>query len=361
MTNEEGAEPFRTRFTRLRRIYRVIRGTFKYTAVGLLLILIASFFLSHILGLYIFLFTTGGLDVARNYIDGISIFIFPFPVMIPIKINIGGLFSILWIFQLLCLLMTTRPRSGVLTSIKESLKGPTGNILKSTPLSVPLLANALFTGVMALLIFQESQGVPTGSPPAIDVYEFYFYLTYAAVFEEIAFRVLTVGLFEAILTWRIASLMRLVKSRFEGTKIFFKAMAFPHKTKEDLGIISKGSSSTLKFDRSEWFILAWSSLTFGLAHLLSGYGWEIGKISQASIIGLAAGMLYIKFGFPASMIIHWYFNNYFEAYRLASGLNPLLNIFSNFNDLLNTIVGVSFWIVIIPVVTYKLLRSIKRR
>ena len=73
--------------------------------------------------------------------------------------------------------------------------------------------------------------------------------------------------------------------------------------------------------RLEFFTIIGSSLVFGLTHFLSGAGWEIGKISTAMVSGLALGLVYLRYGAYAPILLHWFFNYYFGAFDLASQLN----------------------------------------
>lgn len=51
-----------------------------------------------------------------------------------------------------------------------------------------------------------------------------------------------------------------------------------------------------------------SGFIFGLAHYLSGGGWNIGKVSTATIAGITLGYLYVRHGFHSSVLGHAYYN-----------------------------------------------------
>jgi hypothetical protein len=68
-------------------------------------------------------------------------------------------------------------------------------------------------------------------------------------------------------------------------------------------------------------LLVISSVAFGAAHYLAGGGWDIGKISTAALAGFAMGLVYLRYGAYAPILLHWFFDYYFGAFDLASQLN----------------------------------------
>ena len=79
------------------------------------------------------------------------------------------------------------------------------------------------------------------------------------------------------------------------------------------------SAPTLKL--LVYFLVALSSILFGLAHYLSGAGWDIGKVSEAALDGVALAYLYVRYGLHASIIFHWavdYASNAFAFYGQAA-------------------------------------------
>ena len=294
------------------------------------------------------------MKVASEYLDSILLLIITIPIFVPIKINVGILFMLLWVLQFLCLLIAFKMRIGITQTIKELLKGHIERIFDNNILSIPIIANAVYVAAFFLTMFQESHGIPTGSPEVGNLYEFYFISTYAAVFEELTFRILIIGLYEAAINlgWGIAK--NLLKSSRDKFNILWKSILFPHKAREALGI---GNDGLLGLNNKEWIIISFSSVMFGLAHILSGSGWQIGKLSQATLTGLAMGIIYLKFGFQAPLILHWFFNNYLQVYSIIYDKLPAIGDLLNLLDPLNFIVGVSFWSVMISVKLYKLLHS----
>lgn len=319
----------------------LLKRVCKYALVSASLIVIASFLLSHFLGVFLMLFTSEGREVMNTLIEGVPVTIYTVSILIPLEISRGSFFLALWTFQLICFVVAMKVREGIIDTIRNIFEDSVKSIFRNNILSTPFIANAALIIVLAVYFLQESQGIPTGAPPEINKYEFYFLLTYASIFEEFTFRVLFIGVFEAVTILRLYSyLVDAEERRFSRPSIFLRALAFPQKTKESLGLIGVGRGERMGLIPEEWLILIVSAVMFGLAHILSGIGWEIGKVTHATFVGLVLGLIYIKFGFQASIILHWFFNNYFEAYSIASDFIPQIEIFSDFLNWLSTFLGV---------------------
>ena len=91
-------------------------------------------------------------------------------------------------------------------------------------------------------------------------------------------------------------------------------------------------------------MLIWTSIAFGLSHYLSGGGWEIGKITSASIVGLALGITYLVYGFQAPILLHWFFNYYFSAFDLASKLHPSIAAVTSIFEVTTVLFGLAGWL-----------------
>jgi membrane protease YdiL (CAAX protease family) len=53
---------------------------------------------------------------------------------------------------------------------------------------------------------------------------------------------------------------------------------------------------------------------FGFAHIAFGESWSEGKFAQASVSGVILGWVYLRYGFVASLLIHWATNYFIFAY-----------------------------------------------
>jgi hypothetical protein len=104
-----------------------------------------------------------------------------------------------------------------------------------------------------------------------------------------------------------------------------------------------------------------TSIVFGLAHYLSGGGWEIGKATSASVVGLAMGLTYLLYGVQASILLHWFFNYYNYAYYFASELYTSVLMTSVLIDFITIILGVLGWLAVMILGLYKMFRAVAKR
>ena len=54
--------------------------------------------------------------------------------------------------------------------------------------------------------------------------------------------------------------------------------------------------------------------SFGFAHIAFGDAWSVGKFAQAAASGIILGWVYLRYGFVASLLIHWAMNYFVFAY-----------------------------------------------
>jgi membrane protease YdiL (CAAX protease family) len=55
-------------------------------------------------------------------------------------------------------------------------------------------------------------------------------------------------------------------------------------------------------------------LLFGFAHVAFGDSWSEGKFAQATASGIILGWVYLRYGFVASLLIHWATNYFVFSY-----------------------------------------------
>jgi membrane protease YdiL (CAAX protease family) len=101
------------------------------------------------------------------------------------------------------------------------------------------------------------------------------------------------------------------------------APLFPEKAKNMVGAKTVGEHGfRAGISLSEWGMVIFTSIIFGLGHFLLGGGWEIGKTTSATLAGLILALSYLAYGAQASIIIHWFFNAYMETYFLLAEIYP---------------------------------------
>lgn len=308
----------------------------------LVLVSVASYFLSLILGPVLFFSTADGLKQASRVIHGLSIELFAMapPVPIHLTISIGALFMGIWIIFVVCMFFAWRSRDGFLTSAQKSLTQSLSFAKTSYLYFMPVIASALLFSTILIEQFQATHGVQTGSlnfPAQTSPYVILVNLAFAPLQEEFAFRMTTIGVPLGIM---LVVLFR-SDARFSGSfqgriwkriRLVLIALVSPQRAKAEVGYKNVVSNGFFRgISGLEWVLILFTSLVFGAAHYLLGGGWELGKISTAFLAGFMLAIVFVTYGAYASILLHWFFNYYFTVLSMAdstySGLfTPLVNL-----------------------------------
>jgi hypothetical protein len=93
---------------------------------------------------------------------------------------------------------------------------------------------------------------------------------------------------------------------------------------------------------SEWILLFLTSSLFGIAHIISGgTDWGVGKAFTAAISGFALGFVFLSYGAYAAILLHWFFDFYFETFNVgADAFGGALAILPDLISLASIIVGI---------------------
>lgn len=190
-------------------------------------------------------------------------------------------------------------------------------------LSMPYISGGLLFAIIILQSFQEAHGVPTGSISFQNPFEALFNLTYSPLIEEIGFRVTPIGTLISLIALRHAE-------KGYSKRILYTILSFfhPEHVKERLGLRTISKNGLLRgLSIYEWILVIASAIIFGLAHYLFGGGWDIGKISSAAFAGVILSLVFLWKGFPACVLLHWFFNYFGYVYEVAGDyINPLSRV-----------------------------------
>ncbi len=123
-------------------------------------------------------------------------------------------------------------------------------------------------------------------------------------------------------------------------KLFLVAPIYPEEAKRMVGLKNVNTDGFRGISIGEWVMVLATSLVFGLAHLLSGIGWDVGKVTSTFLVGFVFGLAYLMYGFQAPILLHWYFNYYFYAYELSTDLYPATFSIEVLLSFLTIVVGI---------------------
>jgi hypothetical protein len=139
-------------------------------------------------------------------------------------------------------------------------------------------------------------------------------------------------------------------SAFSGSgsrlRMFFLAFIYPEEAKRVSGLPTVREHGIWKgISLLEWVVIVATSGIFGLAHVLSPVGWEIGKITSTFVQGLFFAVTYVAYGFEAPILLHWYFNYYFYFFdpQIAEVFFPGTVDFLSVVEVMIFVLGVLGW------------------
>jgi len=355
-------------FSELRTFTRLIFITVFIITV---LILVSSYFLATFLGPTLFFFTPEGLNSSVLYVQELPIWLFTIVgFVVPVWLNVGLFFLFLWGVFTMCLVAAWKFRESIHEVIGKSFSRPIKKLFDNCLFAMPIITSMILVAVIAITELQKAGGVPTGEaslPP--NPFEAFFWLSYAALIEEIGFRLIPIGGFLIIYLFWISRKNVAALSWGQRLKLFLTAPLFPDEAKKMAGVKTVGDFGVRGGIRlGEWIMVFFTSIVFGLAHYVSGGNWEIGKVTSASVVGLAMGLTYLIYGAQAPILLHWFFNHYLWFFdsteigglQFVSGLHPILPSAFALAELAIIILGVLGWLAVIILAFYKVFKAIAK-
>jgi membrane protease YdiL (CAAX protease family) len=270
--------------------------------VVIVFLLLASYFLAMLLGPALFFLTPVSLDF-----------------------SLGVFFLLAWSLFVLCFLAGWQLRESFHHVVSKAFSRPFNRLFNNWLFAMPVVASTLLYAVSLIITVQDLGGVPTGGLPApktdVETFSLYLSLTYAPLIEEIGFRIFPIGIFLAAhLLVTQTELGTTPQSFFQRLKLFLVSFLYPDKAKRMVeGVKNVAANGVLGgISKGEWLMLLFTSLVFGAAHIVSGIGWEFGKITSTFVQGFVFGLVYLAYGVQASILLHWFFNYYFYSFQLAA-------------------------------------------
>ncbi len=259
--------------------------------------------LSFPIGAYVMYHSELGDDINFEYpLNQFEISVAGIGISIPIDIEIGDAFIVLWsIYVIFFVMAMVGPKDGFF-KIMSSLLSKGKLQTKSNYMVAVITGFSILIFVSAVINFiQEGFEIST-IPPVVenDLIQF-FYVSLAPITEEIGFRVILIGL----------PLVAFYSHR-TSIKSFFKSLWSPS---DNLDIYEP---------RRAIILIIIVAIFFGLSHIISGEPWSDGKFAQATISGIILGWLYFRYGFISAILVHWATNYFIFSYvNFISQINSI--------------------------------------
>jgi hypothetical protein len=253
-------------------------------------------------------------DSERNYSAattgaGITFFVTLFTLVLPVNYNLGELFLALWtIYLILFAIALNGPFLSILRSIRSVFARGVSGLFQNSMLATMLVFPVVFFASVVLALIQQAGGIATGSLPPTDPVISLVELSLAPLREEIGFRVIPIGI---VIFFILVARLR-IRDGLLGIwhpSRYLKRNDTPEQYKRDLNLV--------------YVLIGISAFLFGVAHYALGAGWGPGKITEAAVAGLALGGLYYKYGFPATVLLHWLIDYFLQVFTLTPSLTTI--------------------------------------
>lgn len=269
----------------------------------------ASYLLVLLMGYGFVFFTSEGAALSmRSFQFPVLLFLFLVGFYTP-ELQAGAVFVLIWIMYAFCFIAAWRWRENFHAVVTNSFSRPFRSLFNNFLFAMPVLSSMLFTAAYFIISSQESVGIPTGQPsfsPGTSLQEIFLQLAYAPVTEELGFRLVPIGMF---MTLYVFLLGRNVDGR--RLKLLVTSVFYPDGAKRMAGLRNVGEHGIWRgISRGEWTIVLATSVVFGFAHVISGFGWELGKFTSVFVQGFFFAVTYLVYGFEAPILLHWFFNYY---------------------------------------------------
>lgn len=255
-------------------------------------VIFGMMFLSFPLGVFVMYQSNLGDNITYEFpINGLDILLGGFGISIPIDVQIGDAFIVIWaIFVILFTIAMMGPKQGFLKTMSSLLSHGKLHTKSNYMVAITKWFSILILISAIINFIQEKFGVSTIPPDVSNDLVQFFYVSLSPLTEEIGFRVLLIGL-----------PLFAFYSHKKSIKFLFKSLWSPN----NLHI----------YDSKKAIILiVLVAVFFGIAHIISGEPWSNGKFAQATASGIILGWLYFRFGLITAIMVHWATNYFVFAY-----------------------------------------------
>ncbi len=267
--------------------------------------------LSVIFGLLLVSFPIGLFVVFESEIGGDINYEYPFTHLdifygtemyqAQIDVSIGDAFVILWTFYVIIFVIAILgPKHGFLKSLSSIISFGKYDTQLNYLFGVTTWFSILILVSVLINFVQEGFGIVTIPPPVDNNLVQFFYVSFAPLVEEFGFRLILIGI----------PLFALYSQK-SSIKYFIKCLWNP-------------GTLCISDSKKAILLIIFVGLVFGFAHIALGESWSEGKFAQATASGIILGWVYLRYGFVASLLIHWATNYFVFSYaNFISHLNSI--------------------------------------
>ncbi|MBS1268059.1 MAG: hypothetical protein MAG458_00777 [Nitrosopumilus sp.] len=259
---------------------------------ALLSVIFGLLLLSFPIGLFVVFETNIGDDINFDYpLTHLELFENTAIYQNPIDIGIGDVFVILWsLYAILFTISILGPKRNFFKSLSSVISLGKFDLEKNYMFGITKWLSILIL-ISALINFiQEEFGIVTVPPIGGNDLIQFFYVSLAPLIEEFGFRLILMGI----------PLFALYSRRTSIT-YFIRCLWNP-------------GNLEIYDSKKAILLIVFVGTLFGFAHIAFGESWSEGKFAQATAGGIILGWVYLRYGFIASLLIHWATNYFVFSY-----------------------------------------------
>jgi len=269
---------------------------------ALLSVIFGLLLVSFPIGIYVVFETDIGDDINFEYpLTHLELFVGTEFYQSSLDVSIGDAFVVLWTFYLILFVIAILgPRHDFLKTLSPIISLGKYDTRVNYMIGITKWFSILILISTLINFVQEGIGLDIVPPLAENDLIQFFYVTLAPIVEEFGFRLLLVGI-----------PLFVIYSTRPSLKYFVKCLWSP----VNLDITDA---------KKAFLLIIFVGVLFGFAHIAFGDSWSTGKFAQAAASGIILGWVYLRYGFVASVMIHWAANYFVFSYaNFISQLNVI--------------------------------------
>ena len=289
-----------------------------YTA--LLSVIFGLLLVSFPIGIFVVFESDVGGDINYEYpLSHLDIFAGSDFYQSPLDVSIGDVFVVLWIFYLIILVMAMRgPKHDFFKTLSPIISSGKYDSRFNYMIGITKWFSILILISGLINYVQEGFGIEIVPPLEDNDLIQFFYVSLAPLIEEFGFRLILLGI----------PLFALYSQR-SSAKYFLKCLWNPNY----LDIVDT---------KKAFLLIIFVGVLFGFAHIAFGDSWSEGKFAQATASGIILGWVYLRYGFVASLMVHWAMNYFIFSYATFISQINLISIEDAFSHSLMSSLEILF-------------------
>jgi hypothetical protein len=259
---------------------------------ALLSVIFGLLFVSFPIGIFVVFESDIGGDINYEYpFTHLDIFVGTELYQAPLDVSVGDAFVILWcLYLVLFVIAILGPKHDFMKSLSPIISFGRYDTRLNYMFGVTKWFSILILISSLINFVQEGFGIEIVPPLDDNDLVQFFYVTLAPLIEEFGFRLVLTGI----------PLFALYSHK-SSAKYFLKCLWNPN-------------SLHIYDSKKAILLIIFVGLLFGFAHVAFGDSWSEGKFAQATASGIILGWVYLRYGFVASLLIHWATNYFVFSY-----------------------------------------------